>query len=79
MSEKQEPCKTCGTPLKFNGSMKDDVETKKIHQICRECGNPVKGTSFKCKNCETYYCIRCALWISDKEEQCRKCGELLSF
>ncbi len=46
---------------------------------CIVCETDLKGTSYVCPFCKTKYCIRCAIMLSERHENCWACKNLLKF
>ncbi len=54
-----------------------DVYIKKDN--CIVCNKPVEGTSYICPGCGTKYCIRCAIALNERDEECWMCNRSLQF
>ncbi|MFX0101216.1 MAG: NosD domain-containing protein, partial [Candidatus Hodarchaeota archaeon] len=56
-----------------------EVTVSKTKEYCIVCNNQLKGTNFICPYCETKYCIRCAIALSERKENCWNCKQPMSF
>nr|MDO8118156.1 hypothetical protein [Candidatus Sigynarchaeota archaeon] len=55
------------------------IPTKKPDLVCPRCKNRVIGTAYVCPACNTVFCIRDAISLSERRETCPDCGSLLIF
>ena len=56
-----------------------EIDVIKKKESCIVCNTPLKGTNFICPYCETKYCIRCAIALSQRQEACWACKNPLNF
>ncbi|MHA1996562.1 MAG: NosD domain-containing protein, partial [Promethearchaeota archaeon] len=54
-----------------------ELEIEKPKEYCIVCNGILKGTNYICPICETKYCIRCAIMLSERGEECWTCKEVL--
>ena len=51
----------------------EEVSITKEKKICLVCKSKVGGLLFMCKNCTTFYCIKCSEALSNLENECWVC------
>ena len=56
-----------------------EVDVFKKKEFCIVCNTSLKATTFICPYCETKYCIRCAIALSEQKEGCWTCHNPLNF
>ncbi|MEX2683812.1 MAG: NosD domain-containing protein [Candidatus Sigynarchaeota archaeon] len=56
-----------------------EVSVFKKKESCIVCNTSLKATTFICPYCETKYCIRCAIALSEQKETCWVCKNPLDF
>jgi len=54
-----------------------DIKKKKVECIVHR--GPIVGSIYLCPNCMTYYCIKCAKALKEKDEACWSCGEKIEI
>ena len=54
-----------------------DVEEQKV--ICIVHKGPILGTSYICPHCQTFYCLKCASTLKQKDERCWVCDKAFSL
>jgi PKD repeat protein len=56
-----------------------EVGVYKKKEFCIVCNTNLKATTYICPHCETKYCIRCAIALSEQKESCWVCKNPLNF
>jgi hypothetical protein len=56
-----------------------EVDVFKKKEFCIVCNASLKATTYICPYCETKYCIRCAIALSEQKEACWVCKNPLNF
>ena len=56
-----------------------EVDVFKKKEFCIVCNTSLKATTYICPHCETKYCIRCAIALSEQKETCWVCKNPLNF
>jgi parallel beta-helix repeat protein len=56
-----------------------EVNVIKKKEFCIVCNTPLKATTYICPHCETKYCIRCAIALSERKEACWACKNPMNF
>ncbi|MBN2151147.1 MAG: right-handed parallel beta-helix repeat-containing protein [Candidatus Lokiarchaeota archaeon] len=56
-----------------------EVDVFKKKEFCIVCNTSLKATTFICPHCETKYCIRCAIALSERKESCWVCKNPMNF
>ncbi len=54
-----------------------EIEKKKVECIVHR--GTIVGSIYLCPNCMTYYCIKCAKALKEKDEACWSCGEKIDI
>ena len=49
-----------------------DIEKKEV--LCVVHRGPIVGNIYLCPDCMTYYCVKCAKALKEKDESCWSCG-----
>ncbi|NMC05454.1 MAG: PKD domain-containing protein, partial [Candidatus Lokiarchaeota archaeon] len=56
-----------------------EVNVFKKKEFCIVCNASLKATTYICPHCETKYCMRCAIALSDRKEPCWACQNPMNF
>lgn len=56
-----------------------EVSVFKKKERCIVCNSVLVGANFICPHCETKYCLRCAVALSDMKENCWTCKNPINF
>jgi parallel beta-helix repeat protein len=51
-----------------------EVSVKKEHHVCVVHKGKIVGAIYLCPECETYYCMKCAIVLKEKGENCWVCN-----
>ena len=52
-----------------------EMEIEKKEVVCVVHRGPIVGNIYLCPKCMTYYCVKCAKALKEKDEACWSCGE----
>ncbi|MEX2684250.1 MAG: right-handed parallel beta-helix repeat-containing protein [Candidatus Sigynarchaeota archaeon] len=64
---------------KVDEQLEQELKVELKEEKCVVCEGILKGTSYVCPSCKTKYCIRCAIMLSDRQENCWVCKNRLTF
>ena len=60
-------------------SLEKELNISVKEEICVVCNGKIKSTSFVCPNCQTKYCISCAITLFERQETCWTCKQAIRF
>ncbi len=64
---------------KVDEQTESEVGVIKKKEFCIVCNTSLKATVYVCPHCETKYCIRCAIALSERKEPCWTCRNPMNF